>query len=129
MTPADTVNTVCGYCGVGCGMVLHLETPTGSTLPMITKSTGQLDHPTNFGRLCTKGSTTATTRTRSNPASGIGSRSIRHSSGRSTSARRTFHGWNSTVDICSGWCGTSKGPRNCETKVGDRAGAAGCLHR
>ena len=59
MTPADTVNTVCGYCGVGCGMVLHLETPTGSTLPMITKSTGQLDHPTNFGRLCTKGSTTA----------------------------------------------------------------------
>ena len=33
--------------------------------------------------------------------SGIGSRSIRHSSGFSTSARREFHGWNSTVDICT----------------------------
>ena len=33
------------------------------------------------------------------PASG--SRSIRHSSGFSTSARREFHGWNSTVDICT----------------------------
>ena len=34
-------------------------------------------------------------------AAGIGSRSMRHSSGRSTSARREFHGWNSTVDICT----------------------------
>ena len=36
-----------------------------------------------------------------NGQSGIGSRSIRHSSGRSVSARREFHGWNSTVDICT----------------------------
>ncbi len=33
--------------------------------------------------------------------SGIGSRSIRHSSGFSVSARREFHGWNSTADICT----------------------------
>ena len=33
--------------------------------------------------------------------SGIGSRSMRHSSGFSMSARREFHGWNSTVDICT----------------------------
>ena len=31
----------------------------------------------------------------------IGSRSMRHSSGFSVSARRLFHGWNSTVDICT----------------------------
>ncbi len=43
----------------------------------------------------------ATRRTRSSGQSGIGSRSIRHSSGCSTSARREFHGWNSTVDICT----------------------------
>ena len=33
--------------------------------------------------------------------SGPGSRSIRHSSGFSVSARRLFHGWNSTVLICT----------------------------
>ena len=33
--------------------------------------------------------------------SGPGSRSIRHSSGFSVSARRLFQGWNSTVDICT----------------------------
>ena len=31
----------------------------------------------------------------------VSSRSIRHSSGFSTSKRREFHGWNSTVDICT----------------------------
>ena len=43
----------------------------------------------------------ATRRTDSGVHAGIGSRSIRHSSGFSTSARREFHGWNSTVDICT----------------------------
>ena len=43
----------------------------------------------------------ATRRTVANPHRGPGSRSMRHSSGRSTSARREFHGWNSTVDICT----------------------------
>ncbi len=59
MSPAGTVDSVCAYCGVGCGLVLHVEKPAGSTLPVITKTTGRQDHPTNFGRLCTKGSTTA----------------------------------------------------------------------
>lgn len=58
-TPERTVNTLCAYCGVGCGMVLHVQAPAGSALPVITKTTGRTDHPTNFGRLCTKGSTTA----------------------------------------------------------------------
>ncbi len=44
------VKTVCPYCGVGCGMVLHVEDGE------VVKVSGDPDHPTNFGRLCTKGS-------------------------------------------------------------------------
>ncbi|MGV9712131.1 molybdopterin-dependent oxidoreductase [Gordonia sp. NPDC003424] len=58
-TPARTVNSLCAYCGVGCGMVLHVGPGTADTRPVITKTVGRRDHPTNFGRLCTKGSTTA----------------------------------------------------------------------
>ena len=36
-----------------------------------------------------------------NGHSGMGSMSMRHSSGFSTSARREFQGWNSTVAICT----------------------------
>ena len=49
------VNTLCAYCGVGCGMVVHVDQPGGSGLPVITATTGRADHPTNFGRLCSKG--------------------------------------------------------------------------
>ncbi|MEO9327223.1 bifunctional nitrate reductase/sulfite reductase flavoprotein subunit alpha [Gordonia aurantiaca] len=45
--------SLCAYCGVGCGMELKVD-DSG-----ITKTVGRADHPTNFGRLCTKGSTTA----------------------------------------------------------------------
>ena len=47
---ATNVKTVCPYCGVGCGMVLHVEDGE------VVKVSGDPDHPTNFGRLCTKGS-------------------------------------------------------------------------
>ena len=47
----------------------------------------------------TSWATAATRRTRAKSHSGIGSMSIRHSSGRSTSARLEFQGWNSTVAI------------------------------
>ncbi|MEA3083053.1 MAG: sulfite reductase flavoprotein alpha-component [Paraburkholderia sp.] len=43
------VKTVCPYCGVGCGMVLHVEDG------QIAKISGDKEHPANFGRLCTKG--------------------------------------------------------------------------
>jgi sulfite reductase (NADPH) flavoprotein alpha-component len=55
----DAVNTLCAYCGVGCGMVLQITTEPQSGRRHITKSTGQKSHPANFGRLCTKGATTA----------------------------------------------------------------------
>jgi len=45
-----TVDTVCPYCGVGCGMTLHVERE------QVVKITGNREHPSNFGRLCTKGS-------------------------------------------------------------------------
>ncbi|WP_288337858.1 bifunctional nitrate reductase/sulfite reductase flavoprotein subunit alpha [uncultured Gordonia sp.] len=57
-TSPSTTATLCAYCGVGCG--LDLTVSGGSDEPMrVLKSTGRKDHPTNFGRLCTKGSTTA----------------------------------------------------------------------
>ncbi|GAB2895593.1 bifunctional nitrate reductase/sulfite reductase flavoprotein subunit alpha [Streptomyces mayteni] len=52
------VRTVCSYCGVGCGVVLDIGTgPDGRRT--VTRVTGDRDHPANFGRLCTKGATTA----------------------------------------------------------------------
>ncbi|RQQ48177.1 bifunctional nitrate reductase/sulfite reductase flavoprotein subunit alpha [Burkholderia stagnalis] len=47
---ATNVKSVCPYCGVGCGMVLHVEEGE------VVKVSGDPDHPANFGRLCTKGS-------------------------------------------------------------------------
>ena len=46
----DTRST-CPYCGVGCGVIIET---TGDD---ITGVRGDPDHPANFGRLCTKGST------------------------------------------------------------------------
>lgn len=47
---AETRST-CPYCGVGCGVVIE------SDGTQITGVRGDPDHPANFGRLCTKGST------------------------------------------------------------------------
>ncbi|SDI86885.1 sulfite reductase (NADPH) alpha subunit [Frankineae bacterium MT45] len=56
--PATSVKTVCSYCGVGCGMVLDVATDDDGVRRVI-KATGDKSHPANFGRLCTKGATTA----------------------------------------------------------------------
>jgi len=50
----DTRST-CPYCGVGCGVIIESQ---GNE---ITGVRGDPDHPANFGRLCTKGSTLALT--------------------------------------------------------------------
>jgi sulfite reductase (NADPH) flavoprotein alpha-component len=55
----DAVNTMCAYCGVGCGMVLQVTTDPKSGRRHVAKSVGNMHHPANFGRLCTKGATTA----------------------------------------------------------------------
>ena len=47
---AETRST-CPYCGVGCGVVIRTEGDR------IVDVRGDTEHPANFGRLCTKGST------------------------------------------------------------------------
>ena len=47
---AETRST-CPYCGVGCGVIIE------SQHDRITGVRGDPEHPANFGRLCTKGST------------------------------------------------------------------------
>ncbi|WP_296696041.1 nitrate reductase [Rhodoferax sp.] len=43
--------STCPYCGVGCGVIIE------SSGAQITGVRGDPDHPANFGRLCSKGST------------------------------------------------------------------------
>ena len=50
MSAAETRST-CPYCGVGCGVIIE------SDAGQITGVRGDPEHPANFGRLCTKGST------------------------------------------------------------------------
>jgi assimilatory nitrate reductase catalytic subunit len=46
-----TTRSTCPYCGVGCGVLIDSEGD------QITGVRGDPDHPANFGRLCSKGST------------------------------------------------------------------------
>jgi assimilatory nitrate reductase catalytic subunit len=48
---ATETRSTCPYCGVGCGVIIE------SDGAQITGVRGDPDHPANFGRLCTKGST------------------------------------------------------------------------
>lgn len=50
------VKSTCCYCGVGCGVIIETG-DTAATRNTITGVRGDPDHPANFGRLCTKGST------------------------------------------------------------------------
>src|SRR5690348_2903697 len=59
MACENAVNTMCAYCGVGCGMVLQITTDPETGRAHVAKSVGNNEHPANFGRLCTKGATTA----------------------------------------------------------------------
>lgn len=48
-----TIQTVCPYCGVGCGLALRVEENH------VVKVNGDTTHPANRGRLCAKGLTCA----------------------------------------------------------------------
>jgi assimilatory nitrate reductase catalytic subunit len=48
---ATETRSTCPYCGVGCGVIIE------SQGTQITGVRGDPDHPANFGRLCSKGST------------------------------------------------------------------------
>ncbi len=45
--------TICPYCGVGCGMVVH--TSKNGSARKIVNIEGDPDHPINLGSLCSKG--------------------------------------------------------------------------
>ena len=49
--PRRETRSTCCYCGVGCGVIITTEDK------QIVGVKGDPDHPANFGRLCTKGST------------------------------------------------------------------------
>lgn len=51
MLSIKEVKSTCCYCGVGCGVLIQTEHG------QITGVRGDPEHPANFGRLCTKGST------------------------------------------------------------------------
>ena len=50
-SPVQETRSTCPYCGVGCGVIIESQSN------QITGVRGDPDHPANFGRLCTKGST------------------------------------------------------------------------
>ncbi|MBP1850425.1 nitrate reductase [Rhizobium halophytocola] len=52
--PTET-RTTCPYCGVGCGVIATVAEDGAVSVK------GDLDHPANFGRLCSKGSALAET--------------------------------------------------------------------
>lgn len=54
-----TTRTACSYCGVGCGIEVQTRTDTADGKPVIARVSGDALHPSNFGRLCTKGATHA----------------------------------------------------------------------
>ncbi|WBU50292.1 bifunctional nitrate reductase/sulfite reductase flavoprotein subunit alpha [Kosakonia pseudosacchari] len=49
----EQIKSVCPYCGVGCGLVMQVENQR------IISVEGDKSHPTNRGRLCTKGNSCA----------------------------------------------------------------------
>ena len=46
---SEIIKTTCPYCGVGCGVLVQLDEEGAVTV------TGDPQHPSNFGRLCSKG--------------------------------------------------------------------------
>ena len=53
-----TTHTTCPYCGVGCGVTATVE---NTMLGQKVSVTGDVNHPSNYGKLCIKGSNLADT--------------------------------------------------------------------
>lgn len=54
-TPPEGIASVCCYCGTGCGVRIHVE---GGRVQRVT---GDVSHPSNQGKLCSKGRALAAT--------------------------------------------------------------------
>ena len=89
--PNETRST-CPYCGVGCGVII--ESQGGQ----ITGVRGDPDHPANFGRLCTKGSTLHLTATRT---IAMHTRLLQPQLRPHRDAPRAVVGWNTALDTAA----------------------------
>ena len=77
--------STCPYCGVGCGVIIGSQDNT-----MISVK-GDIDHPANFGRLCTKGATLHLT-------TALDNRALYPEMRLSRSATRKRVSWNVSLD-------------------------------
>ncbi|KRB88619.1 nitrate reductase [Noviherbaspirillum sp. Root189] len=82
--------TTCCYCGVGCGVIVE------SDGEKVTGVRGDPDHPANFGRLCTKGSTLHLT---ANPVLQQQVRALYPEMRLTRGATRERASWESTMDF------------------------------
>ncbi|GIX27432.1 MAG: hypothetical protein KatS3mg123_1313 [Burkholderiales bacterium] len=79
------VKSTCCYCGVGCGVVIETE---GGRIMGVA---GDPDHPANFGRLCSKGSTLHST-------AGADGRALYPELRRNRDEPRRRAGWDEALD-------------------------------
>jgi len=92
---ARTTRSICCYCGVGCGVLI--ETATGTDgVETIVGVRGDPDHPANFGRLCSKGSTLHLSAT---PALRDQARALHPELRRSRTQPRTRTNWDEALDL------------------------------
>ncbi|MFZ2827464.1 molybdopterin-dependent oxidoreductase [Hydrogenophaga sp.] len=92
MEPSVTRST-CPYCGVGCGVLIETEGQ------QITGVRGDPDHPANFGKLCTKGTTLHLTAT---PELTRQTRLLQPLQRLTRKAAPTPLGWDAALDLATG---------------------------
>jgi assimilatory nitrate reductase catalytic subunit len=85
--PAETRST-CPYCGVGCGVIISHE---GGVIRDVR---GDPEHPANFGRLCTKGSTL-------HLSAGLEHRALKPTLRLSRDVARQEVSWDRALDACA----------------------------
>ncbi|MDM1247155.1 molybdopterin-dependent oxidoreductase [Acinetobacter sp. R933-2] len=84
-----TTQTTCPYCGVGCGVTATVEnTVLGQKVSVV----GDVNHPSNYGKLCIKGSNLADT-------VGLETRVLHPMLGRNTVNQRQVTDWNTATDL------------------------------
>lgn len=93
MTMSTSITrSTCPYCGVGCGVLIETEGQ------QITGVRGDPDHPANFGKLCTKGTTLHLTAT---PELTRQTRLLQPQQRLTRQAAPTPIGWDAALDIAS----------------------------
>src|ERR1035437_5124143 len=95
MSELREIKTSCCYCGVGCGMLVQTDGEK------ITAVRGDPDHPANFGRLCTKGSTLHLS---ASPALQQQARALYPEIRLARDAQRERASWDTTLDFIAKKC-------------------------